>query len=125
MLTYCVKEKKETSNVAGSEKIVKTKNGRNMMKSICASCGSKKSRFVKKQSGEGLFHAGETLPRAPPRPRKTTHGESVSAKNLRGGRSAVERWWDIVQSDNDVLAIADLSKKLRKELYPKLSEVLP
>lgn len=48
-LTYCVKERKmtETSN----EKMVKTKNGRNMIKGICASCGSKKCQFVSASTG--------------------------------------------------------------------------
>ena len=37
--SYCVKEKKQTECVPGSERYVKTKNGRTMMKCQCASCG--------------------------------------------------------------------------------------
>ena len=53
MQTYCVSCKKNTEyrNV----KIVKTKNGRLQMKSVCSVCGNKKSRFVSNdQKGHGL-----------------------------------------------------------------------
>ena len=45
--SYCVKEKKQTECVPGSERYVKTKNGRTMMKCTCASCGITKTKFVK------------------------------------------------------------------------------
>ena len=45
--SYCVKEKKQTECVPGSEQYVK--NGRTMMKCQCASCGITKAKFVKKQ----------------------------------------------------------------------------
>ena len=45
--SYCVKEKKETECVPGSERYVKTKNGRTMMKCTCASSGITKAKFVK------------------------------------------------------------------------------
>ena len=45
--SYCVKEKKQTEYVPGSERYVKTKNGRTMMKCTCASCGITKTKFVK------------------------------------------------------------------------------
>ena len=54
MLTYCVKQKKKTACVPGSETFVVTKNGRNAMKCQCAECGATKFRFIKRQSGEGL-----------------------------------------------------------------------
>ena len=47
--SYYVKEKKQTECVSGSEKYVKAKNGRTMMKCKCASCGITKIKFVKKQ----------------------------------------------------------------------------
>ena len=46
--SYCVKEKKQTECVPGSEQYVKTKNGRTMM-CQCASCGITKAKFVKNQ----------------------------------------------------------------------------
>ena len=47
--SYCVRQKKQTECVPGSEKYLKTKNGRNMMKCKCAECGITKTKFVKKQ----------------------------------------------------------------------------
>ena len=54
MLTYCVKQKKQTACVPGSETFVVTKNGRNAMKCQCAECGATKFRFINRQSREGL-----------------------------------------------------------------------
>ena len=48
MKSYCVKQKKQTECVPGSEKIVTTKNRRKMMKCKCAECGITKAKFVKK-----------------------------------------------------------------------------
>ena len=53
MLSYCIKEKKNTQNKPGSEHYERTKNNRLIMKSICASCGSQKTKFVKNK-GAGL-----------------------------------------------------------------------
>ena len=47
MKSYCVKQKKQTECVQGSEQYVKTKNGQNAMKCKCAECGITKFRFVK------------------------------------------------------------------------------
>ena len=47
--SYCDKEKKQTECVPGSERYVKTKNRRTMMKCQCASCGIIKAKFVKNQ----------------------------------------------------------------------------
>ena len=47
MKSYCVKQKKQTECVPGSEQYVKTKNGRNAMKCKCAECSITKFRFVK------------------------------------------------------------------------------
>ena len=45
--SYCVKQKKQTECVPGSERYVKTKNGRTMMKCTCAECGITKAKFIK------------------------------------------------------------------------------
>ena len=45
--SYCVKQKKQTKCVPGSEKYVKTKNGCTMMKCKCSECGITRTRFVK------------------------------------------------------------------------------
>ena len=47
MKSYCVKQRKQTDCVPGSEQRVMTKNGRNAMKCKCAECGITKFRFVK------------------------------------------------------------------------------
>ena len=52
MLTYCLKCKKNTKNI--DAKMMKTKNGRFMLSSKCAVCGSKKSKFMKEQEAAGL-----------------------------------------------------------------------
>ena len=51
MDVYCVREKRFTPNVAGSEKITTTKNGRRQLKVKCASCGIIKTRFIPAQEG--------------------------------------------------------------------------
>ena len=56
--SYCVKQKKQTECIQGSEKYVKAKNGRLMMKCKCAECGITKTRFIKQTSGRGV---GETI----------------------------------------------------------------
>ena len=47
--SFCVKEKKVTKCIPGSEKYVKTKNGRTMLKCTYLSCGITKTCFVKNQ----------------------------------------------------------------------------
>ena len=61
MKSYCVKERKQTDNVPGSEQYVVTKNGRNAIKSKCASCGITKFRFVSNRQGAGLASATKDL----------------------------------------------------------------
>ena len=53
MEVYCVKEKRFTPNVSGSETFTTAKNGRRLLKVKCASCGITKTRFIsdKTQSG--------------------------------------------------------------------------
>ena len=53
MLSYCVKQRKMTNCVAGSEQYVKTKNGRNAMKCKCDECGITKFRFISKAEMQG------------------------------------------------------------------------
>ena len=52
MEVYCVKEKRHTPNVKGSEKVVITKNNRKLLKVKCASCGITKTRFMPGKLGE-------------------------------------------------------------------------
>ena len=56
--SYCVREKIKTDSVPGSEKYVRTKNNRLMLKSKCSSCGITKTRFVSEKKGRGI---GQTI----------------------------------------------------------------
>ena len=53
MESYCLKCRKNTENI--NPKVSKTSNGRTMVLSKCAICGSKKSRFIKNQEAKGLL----------------------------------------------------------------------
>ena len=53
MESYCLKCKKDTENI--DPKVSGTSNGRVMILSKCAICGSKKSRFIKHQEAKGLL----------------------------------------------------------------------
>ena len=53
MNIYCAKCKKDTENIG--PKMFRTKNNRIIMQSKCTLCGTKKSRFLKKQEANGLL----------------------------------------------------------------------
>ena len=53
MKSYCLKCRKDTENI--NPKVSKTSNGRTMVLSNCAICGSKKSRFIKNQEANALL----------------------------------------------------------------------
>ena len=54
MESYCLKcKKKNTENI--DPKVLASSNGRVMILSKCAICGSKKSRFIKNQLAKGLL----------------------------------------------------------------------
>ena len=53
MKSYCLKCRKDTENI--NPKVSDTSNGRTMVLSECAMCGSKKSRFIKNQEAKGLL----------------------------------------------------------------------
>ena len=55
MKTYCVKQRKQTECVPGSETYAMARNGRRMMKCKCAECGITKTRFVKGKTGKSLL----------------------------------------------------------------------
>ena len=54
MEIYCVKERKRTPSVPGSERYEKARNGRLMLKAKCASCGMTKNRFVSEKTKTSL-----------------------------------------------------------------------
>ena len=53
MESYCLKCRKNTENI--DPKVSASSNGRVMILSKCAICGSKKSRFIKNQEAKGLL----------------------------------------------------------------------
>ena len=56
MLSYCLKCKKKKKNTESiNPKVSKTTNGKTMVLSKYATCGSKKSKFIKEQQAKGLL----------------------------------------------------------------------
>ena len=55
MESYCLKCKKKKTTENIDPEISSTSNGRAMILSKCTICGSKKSRFIKKQDAKGLL----------------------------------------------------------------------
>ena len=53
MESYCLKCKKHTKNI--NPQISSTSNGKIIILSKCAICGSKKSIFIKNQEAKGLL----------------------------------------------------------------------
>ena len=53
MLSYCLKCKNNTESI--NPNVSKTTNGKAMILSTCAICGSKKSEFIKEQEVKGLL----------------------------------------------------------------------
>ena len=53
MSSYCLKRRKNTESI--NLRVSKTNNGKTMILSKCAICGSKKSRFIKNQEPSGIL----------------------------------------------------------------------
>ena len=53
MLSYYLMCRKNTENI--SPRVSKTSNGKTILLSKCAKCGSKKSRFITKQEASGIL----------------------------------------------------------------------
>ena len=53
MLSYCLKCKRNTESI--NPKVLKTTNGKAIILSKWAICGSKKSKFIKEQEATGLL----------------------------------------------------------------------
>ena len=51
--TYCLACRKYTKN--NNPKIVRNRQNRSMIQSNCATCSSKKSRFIKEQQAMGIL----------------------------------------------------------------------
>ena len=55
MESYCLKCKKYTKNI--NPQVSSTSNGKLMVLSRCEICGSKKSKFIKKQEAKGILNS--------------------------------------------------------------------
>ena len=53
MKSYCLWYEKDTENI--DQRVSNTRNGRTMISSKCAICGSKKSRFITNQKARRLL----------------------------------------------------------------------
>ena len=53
MLSYCFKCRRNTESI--NPKVSKTTNGKAIILSTCAMCGSTKSKFIKQQEAKGLL----------------------------------------------------------------------
>ena len=60
--SYCVRQKKQTECVPGSERYVQAKNGRMMLKCTCAECGITKTKFIKSEITGGAARKASTNP---------------------------------------------------------------
>ena len=61
MLSNCLKCKRNTESI--NPKVLKTTNGKAIILSTRAMCGSKKSKFIKEQEAKGLLsNLGLTTP---------------------------------------------------------------
>ena len=85
MEVYCVRDKRFTPNVPGSEKTVNTRNGRTLLKVKCASCGITKTRFLSRiRAGIDIHKAIGNLPR----PKK---GWTLPGHNYTGPYNPLEK----------------------------------
>ena len=61
MSNYCLKYRKLTESI--NPRVSKTDNGKTMILSKCAICGSKESKFIKNQEAKGLLsNLGDRTP---------------------------------------------------------------
>ena len=55
MSSYCLKCRKKSKSYSKIQRDSKVNNGKTMILSKCAICGSRKSRFIKNQEAKGLL----------------------------------------------------------------------
>ena len=66
METYCVRERRKTKCIPGSEEMVKAKgNGRLMLRCICKDCGIPKYTFMKSDKQGGLLDVHKLIGKLP------------------------------------------------------------
>lgn len=65
METYCVKERKKTKCVPGTEEVVKTKGNRLILRCVCATCGILKHSFISNNKKGGLLDVHKLIGKLP------------------------------------------------------------
>jgi len=89
METYCVTERKKTKCVPGTEKIVKTKNNRLLLRCRCLNCGTLKHSFVSNKKG-GLLDLHKLIGRLP----KPSGGFTLPHHKFTGPYNPLEKQLD-------------------------------
>ena len=91
METYCVREKKKTKCVPGSDEIIKAKgNGRLMLRCICASCGITKHSFIKTNKKGGLLDLHAAIGKLP----KPKDGFTLPSHKYTGSYNPLDKQLD-------------------------------
>ena len=85
MKSYCVKQKRITQCLPGSERYVKARNGRTMLKCISSECSITKTKFVKEQRG-GENPLGEAFEAA-------KIAEQITRKLIPSTNHVFDRYW--------------------------------
>ena len=119
--SYCVKEKKQTECVPGSERYVITKNGRSMMKCQCASCGITKAKFVKSGTTGSGIRTGSNVTTKPycgikKVPKGRHLGDAVDCKNQ-------IRYWGVNKVDKKILDEFIKNKKEKQKIKRKMKKL--
>ena len=105
MKSYCVKQRKVTDCVPGSEQYVKTKNGRNAMKCQCVECGIKKFRFLSKNEIHGSAQS----------PRSGYKGSGFDELIVKGLASGAKGLFNLGRRGASEAIKSDAAKKKFKE----------
>ena len=87
MEMYCVKEKRNTPNLKGSEKVVITKNNQKLLKAKCAICGITKTSFMPKNVEGSGFDIHAAIGKFP-KPKK---GWTLPGHNFTGPYNPLEK----------------------------------
>ena len=87
MKTYCVKQRKKTDSIPGSERREIAKNGRPMIKSMCAECDSTKVRFIKGGMPGGFIDIHKAIGNLP----KPKGGWTLPGHNYTGPYNPLEK----------------------------------
>ena len=118
--SYCVKQKKQTDCVPGSEKYITTKSGRTMMKCTCDECGITKTKFVKSQSIGGDIAGSQTKPYCGIN--KVLKGKHLGTEKECIMKSQIRQYGINKADENLVKTVKSIMKN--NKIHPKISKSL-